>query len=160
MQKDQQNLYGEVNLSLALLSSLHGVLEWGILSTPFPAEIYGWNFIFLQWSHENWHRWQWWIGAQRLVKLEDWFWIQERKSRDIKFGYPEGKIPVQVEVVQQGHRLLTEVTWVHIGIHAKEEPCISDPFKGRRMHCLNSHFYDKLMLRILRLGSVSLATLA
>lgn len=60
---------------------------------------------------------------------------------------------VQEEMVQQGHRLLTEVTQVHIGVYAKEDCCISDPFKARRMDYLISHFYDKLMLRILRLGS-------
>lgn len=53
-------------------------------------------------------------------------------------------------MVEQGHRLLTEVTHVHIEIYGEEDSCINDPLKGRRMDYLISHFYDKLMLRILR----------
>lgn len=45
-------------------------------------------------------------------------------------------------MAQQGHRLPTEVTWVHVVIHVKEDACISDPFKGRRMDYLISHFSD------------------
>lgn len=45
-------------------------------------------------------------------------------------------------MVQQGHRVPTEVTWVHVGIRVKEDACISDPFKGRRTDYLISHFYD------------------
>ena len=44
-------------------------------------------------------------------------------------------------MVQQGHRLPTKVTWVHVGICVKEDTCISDPFKGSRMDYLISHFY-------------------
>lgn len=124
---------------------------------PFTAETYGWDFIFLQWSHKNRHRWQWWIEIQRLVGLSLNSGKKKQGYQVLAFWGKE--IRVQGEVVQQGHRLLTKVTPVHIGIYAKQDSCISDPFNGRRMDYLISHLYDKLMLRILRWGSISLGTL-
>lgn len=45
-------------------------------------------------------------------------------------------------MVQQGHGFPAEVAWVRVGVCVEEDACISNPFKGRRIDYLTSHFYD------------------